>query len=87
MLHSAHVWEKPDNEQNPWHIECSCGTAGDFPNEEAARAWMEGRHFGRLTGYFTTELIAGDPSKPQPKTDSTTAGPPAPPPPPPAKVA
>lgn len=93
MLHSAHVWEKPDSGQNPWHVECSCGTAGDFTDEAAARAWIEGRHFGRLSGFFSTEIIAGNPNIKAPKkeepapTPAATDGPPAPPAPPPAKVA
>jgi len=45
-------------EARPFHIECSCGPAGDFDSEEAARSWMQHRHFDGLTGLFETEIIS-----------------------------
>jgi hypothetical protein len=65
MVHQAHVFAKPDGGQNPWHVECSCGTAGDFPNEAYARSWMQA-HFNRLSGIDTVakeSIIAGDQKK------------------------
>ena len=37
-------------ERNPFHIQCSCGTAGDFASEADARNWMEHKHFSKLSG-------------------------------------
>jgi hypothetical protein len=66
MLHKAYLWQKPaDQWKDPWHVECSCGPAGDFPSELQATAWIEA-HFGKQTGVFTTELIKGDPKKIKP---------------------
>lgn len=62
MDHKARVYEKPNGGQNPWYVGCSCGTAGDFPNQAAATAWIN-VHFQRLTGVFTTELLVGPPPK------------------------
>lgn len=45
-------------EDRPFHIECSCGPAGDFSTEEAARSWMQRAHFDRLTGVFKTDMIS-----------------------------
>jgi hypothetical protein len=48
-------------ERLPYHAECSCGTAGDFPNNERAREYLA-MHLARLqginSGAFVDETVA-----------------------------
>lgn len=61
--------------RKPVHIECSCGTAGDFTTEAEARYWMEHKHFAKLTGIAYGEFSsAPTPSEPTPKTESASEG-------------
>lgn len=57
MEHLAKLSVRPDNIR-PFHIECSCSTAGDFDSEEEARGWIQNRHFANLTGVFETQLMS-----------------------------
>jgi hypothetical protein len=58
----------------PYHLQCACGTAGDFPKEEAAVAFFN-RHVSRIGKSETSELSVPGAAQPKPK-------PPAPPAPP-----
>lgn len=40
----------------PYHIQCSCGSAGDFPKEVKARSWFSA-HTARLGVTETWELV------------------------------
>lgn len=52
-------------ERNPFHIECSCGVAGDFASESEARDWMQVKHFAKLSGIAYGEFSsAPTPSAP-----------------------
>jgi hypothetical protein len=55
----------------PYHIQCACGSAGDFPKEEAAVAWFN-QHTSRIGVTETKELFVPGAQK--------KAEPPAPPP-------
>lgn len=50
MIHLAKVRNNPIDNFRPFHIDCSCGVAGDFHTEPEARTWMQTRHFDRLGG-------------------------------------
>lgn len=60
--------------KKPYHIECACHSAGDFPKEELAVQWFK-VHTSRIGKSETSELSV--PGAAQPKQN-----PPAPPPPP-----
>jgi hypothetical protein len=77
----------------PFHAQCSCGTAGDFFEEDTARSYLQ-EHFAKQGGISTSELkesiqkpvvptphIGGVGTMPQ---SHAAAGPPPPPPPPPS---
>ncbi len=78
MDHSAVITNNVDGFAQPIHVQCSCGTAGDFATVQAASDWMIFRHFNRLGVIDTYSLTSGLPSdskKPinsfPPKTGST----------------
>lgn len=62
-------------ERNPVHVECSCLVAGDFPDEDSARRWMQG-HFAKLTGIAYGEFAesAPTPSAPVPEPEPAAEG-------------
>jgi hypothetical protein len=49
----------------PYHAQCSCGTAGDFPLEATAVGFLKA-HFQKLGGIAETSLTIGEPKKPAP---------------------
>jgi hypothetical protein len=53
----------------PFHAQCSCGTAGDFANRDAAHAYLAG-HFGKLSGIATTEWIEEQPAEDTPAQET-----------------
>jgi len=81
----------------PFHAQCSCGTAGDFYEEDAARTYLRG-HFAKQGGISTSELKEGIEKPvvrpahvggvgPMPQSHAAapeSVGPPPPPPPPPS---
>jgi hypothetical protein len=40
----------------PYHLQCTCGTAGDFKVEAEARAYLN-KHFSRIGPTETSELV------------------------------
>lgn len=59
--------------RNPVHVECSCGVAGDFADEDSARRWMEG-HFAKLSGIAYGEFAsAPTPSEPVPAQEESAS--------------
>lgn len=60
----------------PYHLQCACGSAGDFPKEEQAVAWFNA-HTSRIGKTETSELFvpgaqqkpAPPPAPPAPKTE------------------
>jgi len=73
---------KADN--RPYHIQCACGSAGDFNLEAQAVAWIN-KHFSRIGPSETSELFVpgakgavAAPQKPTPVTPTKPAPPPAP---------
>jgi hypothetical protein len=78
VKHTARLMEVPDA-LRPWHLTCSCGTAGTFRSEQDAINFSD-LHARRRTGVDTYELIV------TPKPPAVSAAPPsdgadAPPPP------
>jgi hypothetical protein len=74
MDHSAAITTNVDGFAQPVHVQCSCGTAGDFPTVQAASDWMIFRHFNRLGVVDTYSLASGLPSdSPLPPTTSEPA--------------
>lgn len=60
--------------RNPVHIECSCGVAGDFADEDVARNWMLG-HFAKLSGVAYGEFFSvPTPSEPVPSPEPAAEG-------------
>lgn len=44
---------------NPFRLQCSCGTGGDFPSAEQLQAFVQ-MHFSRLGGIDDGEFLVGD---------------------------
>ncbi len=61
--------------KKPYHIECACHSAGDFPKEELAVQWFK-VHTSRIGKSETSELFVPGAVQAQPKT---APKPPAPP--------
>ena len=59
----------------PYHIQCACGSAGDFPKEEAAVAWFNA-HTSRIGVTETKELFVPGAVK---KTETLAPAKPEPP--------
>jgi hypothetical protein len=47
----------------PYHIQCACGSAGDFATEAAATAWFNA-HIARIGKTETSELVVPGAKKP-----------------------
>jgi hypothetical protein len=62
MDHSAVVTTNPSGFGQPVHVQCSCNTAGDFPNVQVASDWIIFQHFSKLGDTDTYSLSSGDPS-------------------------
>jgi hypothetical protein len=93
-MHHTGTISKTDS-MRPFHAQCSCGTAGDFYEEDAARSYLQS-HFGKQGGISTSELKEGikKPVLPtshigglgtMPQSHAAASIPPAPPPPPESK--
>lgn len=66
----------------PYHIQCACGSAGDFAKEEGAVAWFNA-HVARIGKTETSELSVPGAQKSVPSAaQQKPTVPPAPPPPP-----
>jgi hypothetical protein len=59
-MHHKATLKIRENFIRPYHVECSCGTAGDFATELEAKTWMEHVHFRRLSGISTSEFAPTD---------------------------
>jgi hypothetical protein len=73
MLHKA-VLSFRDGQIRPYHVQCTCSTAGDFATASEAQAWIEEVHFRRRSGIETTEFVSL--ITPTPPTDGADAPPP-----------
>jgi hypothetical protein len=62
MDHSAVITSNPDGFGQPFHVQCSCNTAGDFASVQAASDWLIFKHFSRLGEVDTFSLTSGVPS-------------------------
>jgi hypothetical protein len=54
----------------PFHAQCSCGTAGDFAQQDDAVSYLT-NHFARLQGINSAELkpvAKEEPKAPEPKS-------------------
>ena len=49
----------------PYHLQCACGTAGDFPKEDQAVAFFQ-RHISRIGTTETSELSVPGAAKAKP---------------------
>lgn len=76
MHHQATLTEESTAAGRPWHVQCSCGTAGDFRDKESANGYMAA-HFARLSGVHTVEFVdrtAKPESVPPPKPAAPKVG-------------
>jgi hypothetical protein len=74
MRHLA-TFSSSNFERNPFHVECSCGVAGDFASQSEAHDWMQYKHFAKLSGIAYGEFSsAPTPSEPTPQTASASEG-------------
>lgn len=79
MDHSTVITNNPDGFGQPIHVQCACGTAGDFSTVEEASAWINVKHFPRLGATETFSLADSSVhSAPSPTPASTLASPPEP---------
>lgn len=66
MHHKATLTAPGKVTGKPYHIQCACGSAGDFQYETAARAWFT-FHISRIGTTETSELnVPGAQQKPLP---------------------
>ena len=79
MDHTAVITNNPDRFGQPFHVQCSCNTAGDFPSVQAASDWVIFKHFSRLGATDTSSLQSGVPSDLPLHAAPTPAKAPAPP--------
>ncbi len=49
----------------PFHIQCVCGTSGDFGGKQEAIDWMARMHFSSLGGINTAEIQDSTPAEPE----------------------
>jgi hypothetical protein len=79
MDHSAVITNNPDGFAHPFHVQCSCGTAGDFDTEQQASDWMNFRHFpyiGPTETFTLTPNVPSDlPHPPTPDSAPSTSEP------------
>lgn len=75
MDHSAVISQNPDGFVRSVHVQCSCGTAGDFDSQQQASDWINFKHFPNLGPSETFSLTPSVPSDlPAPTTESAPAG-------------
>lgn len=74
MDHSAVISQNPDGFGRPFHVQCSCNTAGDFNSQQEASDWITYQHFSRLG---PTETFSLTPNVPADLSAPTTESAPA----------